>query len=235
MNAATTRYELGNYDFDFGDDEWKAKQMMKVISKISDPSSIHSFADVGCGNGGTSVQIVKLLKERGFPVRCAAGYDLASAWKSTAQTHTEVAFRCADFTQQETVFDLVTLNDVIEHVLCPIEFCRAVAQRARYVALHIPLDNRLATYVSKDWNRRLSEIGHISFWNVASALTTLTAAGLFPLYCILTPGFSAPSGRKRLAQRLFLPIRAIAYAASPDLTALTFGGVSLAVLSKGLI
>lgn len=129
--------------------------------------------------------------------------------------------------------DLATLNDVIEHVTCPQTLLAAVARRCRYVALHIPLDDRLSVLICDQWNRRIGPVGHISFWNTASALNMITSSGLLPLYCRFTPGFLAPSGRKRLVQKLALPIRMLMYVGNPGCAATTVGGVSLAVLCRG--
>ncbi|MCX7390981.1 MAG: hypothetical protein NTX02_07305, partial [Planctomycetia bacterium] len=65
---------------------------------------------------------------------------------------------------------------------------------------HIPLDDRLSVTLTQQWNYRLQDVGHLSFWNPASAITMLTSAGLEPLGCLLSPGFLAPSGRVRLSQ-----------------------------------
>jgi hypothetical protein len=142
-------------------------------------------------------------------------------------------FKTADFLDDDIKVDLATLNDVLEHVSAPQELLAGVARRCRYVALHIPLDDRLSVLLTDHWNYRLEELGHISFWNAASALSMITAAGLLPLYCRYTAGFLWPSGRKRLLQWVALPIRLLLYGVSPGLTAATVGGVSLAVLCRG--
>jgi 2-polyprenyl-3-methyl-5-hydroxy-6-metoxy-1,4-benzoquinol methylase len=113
------RYETGNYDFDPSDDVWKATEMRKVIVRISDPHTIVSYADIGCGNGGVFVSLYNELLRCGFPLRRAIGYDVASAWKTVAQKHPELEFRTADFLEDDIEVDLATLNDVLEHVTCP--------------------------------------------------------------------------------------------------------------------
>jgi hypothetical protein len=233
MNPSAVRYQTGNYDFDFGDDLWKAHQMLKVIERIPDTPTIRSYADIGCGNGGVFVSLYKSLIQKGFLLRRAIGYDIASAWHRAAAMNPEVEFKTADFLEDGVEVDLATVNDVIEHVSSPQTLLAGIARRCRYVALHIPLDDRLSVVLADQWNFRIGQVGHISFWNAASALTMLTASGLLPLYCRFTPGFLAPSGRARLVQRLVLPFRWMMYAVNPGLTAATVGGVSLAVLCRG--
>jgi SAM-dependent methyltransferase len=233
MNAAAARYQDGNYDFNFGDDVWKAREMRKAIGHIPDAQTITSYADIGCGNGGVFVSLYRELILNGFPLQRAVGYDIASAWKAAAATNPEVEFKTANFLDDGIEFDLATLNDVLEHVTSPQTLLAGVGRRCRYVALHIPLDDRTSVLLADQWNRRIGLVGHISFWNTASALNLITSCGLLPLYCRFTPGFLAPSGRKRLLQKMALPARRLMYAASPGLTAATVGGVSLAVICRG--
>lgn len=233
MNSSDLRYRTGNYDFDFGDDVCKAREMRKVIERIPDIPTITSYADIGCGNGGVFVSLYKELLQKGFVLRRAIGYDIASAWHETAAKNPGVEFKTADFLDDDIEVDLATLNDVLEHVSSPQALLAGVARRCRYVALHIPLDDRLSVLLTDQWNYRLEVLGHISFWNAASALSMITASGLLPLYCRYTPGFLWPSGRKRLLQKAVLPIRLLLYGISPGVTAAMVGGVSLAVLCRG--
>ncbi len=108
-----------------------------------------------------------------------------------------------------------------------------IARRARYVALHMPLDDRWSVLLRNQWNYRLGPVGHITFWNPATALNCVTSAGVVPVACRFTPGFLAPSGRERWTQWLVLPVRGLAWLVSPGLAAITVGGVSLAVLGEG--
>jgi len=76
------------------------------------------------------------------PLVRAVGYDIAPIPEGTRMRYPELEFRQVDFVEQEELFDLVALNDVIEHVTAPHKFLELVGQRARYVALHVPLDDR---------------------------------------------------------------------------------------------
>ncbi len=233
MNPGAVRYQVGDYDFDFGDDAWKAREMRKIIEHIPDAKTITSYVDIGCGNGGVFVSLYRELVRCGFRFQKGVGYDIAAAWKEMAVRSPEVEFKQADFINDSIEVDLATLNDVIEHVTNPQTFLASIASRCRYVALHIPLDDRLSVLLADQWNYRIGPIGHISLWNTASALNLITSSGLLPLFCRFTPGFLAPSGRKSLLQKLLLPIRLLLYAISPGITASTIGGVSLAVLCRG--
>src|ERR1039458_5901599 len=136
-NPERERYASGDYEFDFGDDLWKAREMRKVIERIPDPKTIMSYADIGCGNGGVFISLCNELLQCGFPLRRTIGYDVASAWKAAATKNPTVEFRTADFLEDDIEIDLATLNDVIEHVTCPQTLLAGVARRCRYLALHI--------------------------------------------------------------------------------------------------
>lgn len=227
------RYKQMTYCFEFGDDEWKAEALRGLIRRIPHLDKINVYVDIGCGNGGTCCAVYRNMVEDGIPVRRAIGYDIACAWESRSADTAGIEFRQEDYCRNGIDADLATLNDVVEHTTRPQVILEAVAKRCRYAILHIPLDDRLSVFLPNAINYRLDAVGHISFWNVSSALNLLTASGLTPLHCYYTPGFLAPSGRKRVVQRLALPVRALVYKVSPWLASKTIGGVSLAVLCEG--
>jgi hypothetical protein len=235
LHPATQRYSEGRYDTHFGDDAWKAGQMRQIIAQIPEKESIRSYADVGAGHGGVFISLVSELRQAGLPLALSVAYDVGAFDKSVVAAHPELSFRQEDFLASDARFDLVTLNDVVEHVPSPEKFLAAVAARARYVALHIPLDDRLSVLLADQFNFRLGPVGHLSFWNPATALTMLTSSGLVPLKCRYTPGFLAPSSRARLIQRAALPFRWLLWTISPGLAATTIGGASLAVLCRGQV
>lgn len=232
MSATLGRYEGGDYDVEFGDDEWKAEQMARVICRIPDRAGVRRYADVGCGSGGVFAGIGDRLVREGFPIARAVGYDVIPEEKFRAG-RPDLTFKRMQFAADDEQFDLITLNDVVEHVVAPQAFLGEVARRARYVALHIPLDDRLSVLVANQYNFRLGPVGHISFWNPATALNLLTASGLTPIWCELTPGFQAPSGGVRRVQRVARVFRRIMWRINPGLMAVTIGGASLAVVCRG--
>jgi SAM-dependent methyltransferase len=139
MNTSDLRYRTGNYHFDSGDDLWNTREMRQVIERIPDIHTITSYADIGCGTGGVFVSLYKELVRKGFALRRAIGYDIASAWHEVGAKHPEVDFKTADFLDDDIELDLATRNDVIEHVSSPQTLLAGVARRCRYVALHVPI------------------------------------------------------------------------------------------------
>jgi SAM-dependent methyltransferase len=232
MNPANARYESGLYSGFRRDGQWKARQLLCLLQAIPDKDTIQRMADVGTGPGDVLVHLRRFMVQAGFPLKEVFGYDIAPFPEGLAVANPQITFKHEDFLEAQEQFDLITVNDVLEHVTEPREFLKRVAARSRYVAIHIPLDDRLSVLVANQFNYRLGPVGHISFWNPASALNLVSAAGVLPLHCRFTPGFAAPSGRQRWTQRLVLPIRLVSWLLSPGLTAITLGGVSLAVLGR---
>jgi SAM-dependent methyltransferase len=234
IDHAVERYAQGSYCLDFGDGAWKAAQLAKALSAVPECRSIETLADLGCGDGTVLAELHRLLIARGQPLARAIGYDVSDGFRATAAAHPELSFEtCPDLARIEGRFDLVVLADVIEHVLGPTAFLRQVGRLGRFVLLHIPLDDRWSVLAGNQFNYRIGPVGHISFWNPASALTLLTEAGLLPLHCEFTPGFAAPSGRRSLLQRVALVPRQLLWLISPGIAARTIGGVSLAVVCRG--
>jgi SAM-dependent methyltransferase len=233
MRTARSRYEDGAYSLSVEDGYWKARQLARLLSAIPEKASVRKMADVGCGPGAVLAQLRVELLAAGFSLDRVVGYDLAPFPPGLERKYPDIIFRRGDFLDSDERFDLVTLNDVAEHVPQPQRFLARVAERARYVALHMPLDDRWSVLLRDQWNYRIGPIGHISFWNPATALNCVTSSGIVPLACRFTPGFLAPSGRERLSQWLALPARALMWLVSPGLTAMTVGGVSLAILGEG--
>ena len=233
MDPTAERYSKGYYRIIDHDGLWKAQKMCGVIQEISDKKKIQTYADVGCGQVSVLNQLRILLIRQGFPLRRVCGYDIAPFPEGAYSKYRELELRQMDFLSDKTCFDLITLMDVLEHVGGPKEFLAEVGSRARYVALHVPLDDRLSVLLANQYNVRIQKVGHISFWNPSTALNLVTAAGLLPLFCRFTPGFLAPSGREKPMQIVALPVRLFFWMISPGLAAKTVGGISMAILCRG--
>ena len=229
----TDRYLDGSYRAP-GDGECKAADIVALLSTVPNlPPLIRSYADVGCGDAKVFSAMLPELAHLGFELERACGFDVAPVPKEMEELPAYASIQQEDFLLGEDHFDLVSLIDVVEHVLDPVGFIKAIAPRSRFLLFHIPLDDRLSVLLSDQWNYRLQSVGHLSFWNPASALTMLTSAGVEPLACSFTGGFRYPSGRVRRVQRLVFPFRWLLWKLSPGFAAQTIGGVSLAVLCKG--
>jgi len=235
MDSAKARYEQGQYKLSVQDGVWKAGQMASLLESIQDKSSIRRYADVGCGPGDVLVHLRERLLRAGFPLEKVYGYDIAPFPEGLTSSHPEILFRQADVLDSDECFDLVTANDVLEHMSAAQKFLERIAKRTRYLAIHMPLDDRLSVLFTNQYNYRLREVGHLNFWNPSSAINLITSAGIQPLRVHFTPGFMAPSGRERPLQLLAMPIRFLIGTISCGLAASTVGGYSLAILGRGML
>jgi 2-polyprenyl-3-methyl-5-hydroxy-6-metoxy-1,4-benzoquinol methylase len=91
----------------------RAKQVVSRLRKIA-PKGV-TYADVGCGGGSITQQIVEAIR----PSR-AVGYDCnADLLRDAAKLFSEISFRCWNLTGKDVpaeTYDLVTCLETLEHV-----------------------------------------------------------------------------------------------------------------------
>src|SRR5262249_33189095 len=141
------------------------KKLLDASRGVPGLFPLSHIADVGCGSGATTFFLKGIYSDA-----MLTGYYV----HPDLPTYTEnkdVKFVQTDFCTLETpVFDLAVLFDVVEHVPAPAEFLRQVAARARFVVLHIPLDDSLFSWLRNLPRQNLSHPGHLIALNPASAL-----------------------------------------------------------------
>ena len=189
--------------------------------------TLNSYIDVGCGSG----EIVKLLhsslKENGIQLREVKGYDVSPHVQALSDDVVEYVH--GDFCAADTSADLVTLFDVLEHVLDPVQFLRIVSLKCKVLVCRVPLDDSLSNAVRDKFKQMFVEPGHLTFLDTVSALNLLAAAGLHVAdyrYCL---EFLSPSGHRSVRSRIILPLRYLLARVSPWLLSKTLGGVSLTI------
>lgn len=91
------------------------------------PLSNKIAIDVGCGAGLLAEPLARLgARMTGVD---AAPENIAAAKAHAAAMGLEIDYRCADIATLDGVFDLVTSMEVVEHVVNPAAFVRALADR----------------------------------------------------------------------------------------------------------
>ena len=222
-------YRSGAYFIDAtrhsADATFKAEQFVSLLGRQAACSEIRTIADVGCGSGAATIAVLTALRDSGVLVSEVVGYDVSP--HVALLHHEQVRFVHEDFTTSTRRFDLVTLFDVVEHVPDPVGFLRRVSSRARFVGLHIPLDDSLNCNARNLYRANVKDPGHLIALDTASALNLLAFAGLRILDYEYVLGFKAASERVSLRARIAYPVRAVLAAISPWLLAKTLGGVSL--------
>jgi SAM-dependent methyltransferase len=231
-----THYTNGEYFKDphrhSEDASFKADQFLQLLSRSLSPvhTQIDSYVDVGSGSGDATRIVARGLRDLGCHLVSAKGYDVSPHVRQLERVD-DVEFVNADFCQSDEQADLVTLFDVIEHVLDPIGFIKQVARRCRIIGFHIPLDDSVNAAMRDLFRSKVKDPGHLIFMDGVSALNLLAMAGVRVVDYQYTMAFGAPSGRASWFARLITPARIVAASLSPWFLSKTFGGVSLMVVA----
>jgi len=231
-----TMYTTGEYflkNEGCKDAGFKIEYLRRILLRLDGGSFVRkvmSVADIGCGAGKTTSALYKLFKELTGNEVEVDGYDV-HPFIDQLQGSDRVRFIKGDFAALASkVYDIAVLFDVIEHVSDPISFLGGISAKARYVVLHIPLDDSYFLWLRNLPRENLKFPGHLVALDPASALNLLTYSGLRVLDYEFTPGFRAPSGRQTILQKLLYPLRSVSFQVSPYLTHKLLAGVSLMVI-----
>ena len=216
------------------DAAYKVEAIKKMLFKFLTKNSIQlkSYADVGCGSGEIVKLLGKELKLNFKSLQLLKGFDVSPHVENLKDEMVEFSFQ--DFTKSSERFDLVTLNDVFEHVTNPISFLTEVGKRAKYIVMHIPLEDCLSVNIRNLQKNKIKNPGHLVFLNINSAINLITYSGLKILeYEYSLDSIKAPSNNKTFLQKITYPIKAILLKINPYLYSKLFG-ISLIVIAKGI-
>lgn len=223
-----------------GDSLWKVKEIFKTLPEgfLGENFSTRDIkvADIGCGGGGVIGNFAQMLKEKGYNVGSAVGFDVTDTPLEMARKEwMDVEFVKGDIAHSGRYFDIGLLIDVVEHVENPDEFVRCAASNCRYLVFHIPLDDNYNFKVRRKYEYLVRTFGHIHYFNARSCLEFLKRTGVRVIASRYTPGFMLPSSRVHLPAKLAFVPRLIAYCVSKPLSARILGGYSLMVVGESLL
>ena len=141
-------------------------------------------------------------------------------------------FKLADVAQEDdTVFDLMLVLDVVEHVEDYFGFLKGIRPRSELKIFQIPLDLSVQTVLRKGALLKRREVhGHLHYFTKETALETLRDVGYEPLDYFFTP--RCVELGEETAQKIARLPRKIGFAIHQDLTVRLLGGYGLLVLAK---
>jgi SAM-dependent methyltransferase len=222
-------YLQNNPTWHVEDSPWKAENVFQMISRHA--LTPETVCEIGCGAG----EVLAQLQERMPGDCCFWGYDVSpQAYElSQPRANDRLQFHCADLlAEPETVFDLMLVVDLIEHLDDYYGVLRKLKPRCRHTIFHIPLD--LSAYsVWRSYpilDLRVS-VGHIHYFTKDTALAALAETG----YEVLDWFYPQPRLRLRgkpPRQKVLTFMRETLLRANPDLAVRLLGGRSLMVLAR---
>ncbi len=201
----------------------KAEQIMRMIAQNNIvPKTI---CEVGCGAG----EILKQLQEHMDSQCMLWGYEISpQAFELCKRRENEkLHFKLADIRQEkDTVFDLILLIDIIEHLEDYFSFLREIKPKSRYKILHIPLDLTMLNVVNDSIILKTrATYGHIHYFTRKIALQMLKDLGYEAIDTFYTGPYVDFSTTQKLVRKLFFAIHR-------DLAVRVLGGWSLLILAK---
>jgi SAM-dependent methyltransferase len=212
----------------------KAAKIIEIARANNIGIACKNIVDVGCGTGGI---LNALLQDDTFRNSTAVGYDIAPyAVKLAKQREGDrLKFNCGDFSQTSDNFDCLLCIDVFEHIDDYMGFLRKLRGRSRYYIFHIPLDMNLIGLFRGDHLQRRKEVGHLHYFDQATALATLRDTGFKIIDTMYTRTEDAfrihPEWRTTTAILGAAGRRVLRTIAGEDLSVRLLGGASLMVLA----
>ena len=162
------------------------------------------------------------------------GYDISPQALELARSRAneKLHFELSDFrTENDVVFDLMLVLDVVEHLENYWSFLRHLKATSGYKIFHIPLDLSVQTVFRQNaLLKRRDLYAHLHYFTKETALRMLSDAGYEILDYFYTPrSIEFASGFNELL--LKLP-RMLCFAIHKDFAARLLGGFSLLVLAR---
>ena len=208
------------------DSPFKAKQVVKILARHPEIQP-NSICEIGSGAGGILAELQKLLPG-GITF---TGYEISpQAHRISARfANAQCQYVLGDAFADPSMYDLVLVMDVVEHVEDCFSFLRRTKQKGRWKLYHIPLDTH-ATATLRGLNG-WDSVGHIHLFTIETALKSVERTGHRVVDWILTDAaLGAPNKkfRTRIANLLRLPLAKF----SAKLTARLIGGYSILILTE---
>src|ERR1039457_3594092 len=154
------------------DSPFKARWIIRMLARHPEfhPATI---CEIGCGAGGILSELQKLLTWHadftGYEVSRQA-HELSSRFANC-----RCRFVLGDGFSDPSIFDLVLVMDVVEHIEDCFSFMRQARQKGRLKLYHVPLDAHVSSVLRgiSAWD----SVGHIHLFTIETALKSLEYSG----------------------------------------------------------
>lgn len=208
------------------DSPFKAKQVLRMLARHPEVQP-NTICEIGCGAG----RILSELQNHLPSNTTFTGYEISSqAYAiSSGFSNARCRYVLGDAFADGSIYDLVLVMDVVEHVEDCFSFLRRAKQKGRWKLYHIPLDTHVSAILRgvDAWD----SVGHIHLFTIETALKSLEYTGHRVVDWTFTDGaFGTPNKhlRTRIANLVRLPLRRL----SARLTARLIGGYSMLILAE---
>ena len=228
-------YHSGEYwerndGFHEEDGLYKADHCLALLKSQNLLSTPLKVVDVGCGSGRFLYELAGKVEGEFL------GVDVSDQSVSTANAkhrRDNLSFVKRDVFEIGEKFDLVTMNDVFEHVEDYIGFLRMTRQLGTYFYFNIPLDMTALSVLRNSYMKWRDDVGHLHYFSKNSALATLEYAG----YEILDHQYNnyvlhEVKTRRTVKNVLGALPRLATFKLAPDFSVNLLGGASLGVLCR---
>lgn len=209
------------------DSSWKARQVMKMLTRNSlNPKTV---AEAGCGAGEILNQLYSSMPDDVH----FTGYDISGDAINLANQRTKerLRFRQENFPGTNTKYDLLLMMDVFEHVDDYLGFLRSCKNKAKNTIFHIPLDISVQGIMRNKLITLRNSVGHLHYFTKGTALATLVDSGYVILDFFYTAGILDLPAKTIKSAIAWLPAKLL-FKLNQDLAAKLTGGFSLLVLAK---
>jgi 2-polyprenyl-3-methyl-5-hydroxy-6-metoxy-1,4-benzoquinol methylase len=221
------KYLKNNPTWHVEDSPWKAKQIIKMLSRHA--ISPKTIAEVGCGAGEILNQLyLSMPADVTF-----TGYDISKDGITLAKKREKerLEFKLEYFLDTNAKFDLLLIIDVVEHVDDYLGFLRLCKNKAKNTIFHIPLDMSVQAILRNIPVVNRISCGHLHYFMKETAIATLVDTG-YEIIDFFYTAISLDSPRKALKSKIAYLPRKLMFSTNKDLAAKISAGFSLLVLTK---
>ena len=201
--------------------------LLKANNVLTKPLMV---ADIGCGSGKFLYELSGKIEGEFLGVDVS---DRSVSLANSKHKRDNLSFVKRDVFEIEETFDLITMNDVFEHVDDYIGFLRETRKIGTYFYFNIPLDMTVLSVLRKSYMKWREDVGHLHYFSKSSALATLEHAGYeiighqYNNY-VLHEAKTYPTAKKVIGA---IP-RLVTYSIAPNFSVNLLGGASLGVLCR---